>query len=308
MNIPLNLFEDYLRNKNLKERTLENYIYYFNKFNYDQFNQDTISRFMSLQSNRNTIARSFLVNFKKFLTSNRKILNINEEQHKEILETELPQITGRKRQRMIRTIPHEQIQILEDTLETEKDKLMLLISYYGGLRLGEMLKIQIISFNWEEWKKNPEAMGECRVYGKGDKEGIALLPAFLMKRIAIYIKNNNFESINSKIFVRNDKEKLNFKNAGRVWQNKLREAGLKAGITQKDEKGEIIPETSVHPHKLRHSYAIYLIKVKKLDIRVVQEILRHNSIQSTQIYTQLDKETIKNMLSGGNTPENNKEN
>ena len=45
MNVQVNRFEDWLKNKNLKERTIENYIYYFNKFViYDKFNQESIAK------------------------------------------------------------------------------------------------------------------------------------------------------------------------------------------------------------------------------------------------------------------------
>ena len=67
MKIPIDKFEDWLRNKNLKERTIENYVYYFNKFTAESFTQETISRFLADKTNRNSIARGFLVNFKKFL-------------------------------------------------------------------------------------------------------------------------------------------------------------------------------------------------------------------------------------------------
>lgn len=176
MKIPLDLFENWLKNKNLKERTIENYLYYFNKFTYDIFNQETISKFLSQSPNRNSNARSFLVNFKKFLLVNRNELNISEDNYKKIVESELPNLSGRKKKRLINPLQHNQINILESELPTEKLKLMLMISYYGGLRLGEMLKIRISSFNWKEWGEDITKMGECRVYGKGDKEGIALVP------------------------------------------------------------------------------------------------------------------------------------
>jgi len=138
-------------------------------------------------------------------------------------------------------------------------------------------------------------MGECRVYGKGDKEGIALVPAALMKRVAIFIKNKPFSSLDSRLFVRGNGD-INLKNKSRTWQKKLSEAGIKAGITKKDEKGKIIKDTAVHPHRLRHSYASYLLNERGLNLREVQEILRHSSIQSTQIYTHINKEHLKERL------------
>jgi len=296
MNIPLDKFEEWLRNKNLKERTIENYVYYFNKFNtHTCFNQETVSRFLSDKTNRNSIGRSFLVNFKKFLKVNYKELGLSLEAWQNVAEVELPTLTGRTKQRLIRPIPHDYIRLLEQHLDTEQLKLQLLLSYYCALRLGELLKITIISFNWDEWKKDMSEYGECRVFGKGDKEGIALVPPALMKRVAVYIKSKRFSSLDSKIFVRGNAD-INLKNKGRSWQMKLRDSGIRAGITKLDENGKAIKETVIHPHRLRHSYASYLVNEKGFNLKEVQELLRHASIQSTQIYTHIDKENLKRKL------------
>ncbi len=295
MNIPIDRFEEWLWNKGLKERTVEDYIYYFNKFNYETFSQDTVSKFLSFKQHRNSVARSFLTNFQKFLSVNYKELKLNYTQRMDISEVELPKLTGRAKSRLIDPLSMEEITLLEKHLPEEKEKLQLLLSYYCGLRLGELLKISIISFNWNEWKKSPKEMGECRVYGKGDKEGIALVPGFLMKRLAHYIHSRKFASVNSKLFIR-DSDKLNLKNASRNWQMKLRAAGISSNLTKLDEKEEVIKETSVHPHRLRHSYGDYLLNKKKLNLREVQELLRHSSISSTEIYTRVNKEELKQKL------------
>lgn len=296
--IPIDLFEEWLKNKNLKDRTIENYIYYFNKFTFDNYTQETVSRFLSDKTNRNSIARSFLVNFQKFLMVNYKQLGISQDIRVKIAEVELPKLTGRVKQRLINPVPHEHIALLERALETEQLKIMLLLSYYCALRLGELLKITILSFNWETWKKDFSKMGECRVYGKGDKEGIALVPSALMKRVARYIKKRNFTSLDSKLFIRGNGN-INLKNKSRSWQMKLRHAGIKAGITKLDGKGRPIKETIVHPHRLRHSYPSYLLNEKGLNLKEIQEILRHASLQSTQIYTHVNKEHLKEKLGNG---------
>ncbi len=298
MNIPLDKFEEWLKNKNLKDRTIENYIYYFNKFTFDCFNQETVSRFLADKTNRNSIGRSFLVNFQKFLRINYKELGLSLDSWKNITEVELPKLTGRIKERLIKPIPHEHIRLIEQFLETEQQKLQLLLSYYCALRLGELLKITILSFDWGKWKKDVSRMGECRVYGKGDKEGIALVPAVLMKRVAIYVKGKRFNSLDSKLFVRGNAD-ICLKNKGRTWQMKLRNAGIRAGITKLDGEGKAIKGTVIHPHRLRHSYASYLLNEKGLNLKEVQEVLRHASLQSTQIYTHINKEALKEKLERG---------
>ena len=298
MKIPIEKFEDWLENKNLKDRTISNYIYYFNKFTFNVFNQETVSRYLSDKTNRNSIARSFLVNFQRFLIVNYKELGFSQESRGDVAEVELPKLTGRTKQRLIKTIPHEYIPLIERALDEEKEKLQLLLSYYCALRLGELLKITIMSFDWNKWKKDITKMGECRVYGKGDKEGIALVPSVLMKRIASFVRSKKFSSLDSRIFTRGN-ERLTaeqLKNRGRTWQIKLRNAGVKSGVTKSDNEGKIIESTAIHPHLLRHSYASYLLNVKGLNLKEVQEVLRHVSVQSTQIYTHVNKEALKDKL------------
>ena len=298
MNIPIDKFELWLRNKYLKERTIENYIYYFNKFNFDVFSQETVAKFLSLKSNRNSVGRSFLVNFQKFLKVNYIELGLSQDMREDVIEVELPQLTGKASVRLVKPIPHEQIPLLEQHLPTEQLKLQLLLSYYCCLRLGELTKIKLISFNWDKWKKDESKMGECLVYGKGDKEGIALVPSALMHRIRKYIENQSFKSVEDRLFCRfSHRGVANVRDEGRTWQLKLHRAGITSGITQFDEHNKPIHDTIVHPHRLRHSYAHYLLNHKELNIREVQEVLRHASIQSTQIYTYINKEHLKEKLS-----------
>ncbi len=297
MKVPLDKFENWLVNKNLKPRTVENYLYYFNKFTSPVYDQESVSRFLSLAPNRNSISRSFLLNYKKFLMVNSDELGISPELKSKISDVELPGLSGRAKQRIIRPIPHKKIFLIGKALETEKEKLQLLLSYFCGLRLGELLKISIISFDWDKWKENPEEMGECRVFGKGDKEGIALVPAEIMERIAAFIHKQNFSSVQSYLFREPNKE-YSFNALARQWQLKLSKAAVSAGVTQLTPEGAVVKETAVHPHRLRHSYASHLRNEMGLDIREIQELLRHSDISSTQIYTHIEKEGLKKKLVG----------
>lgn len=299
MKVPIDMFENWLVNKNLKKRTIDEYLYYFNKFNqFSFFNQESVSRFLSGKENRNGVARSFLLNFKKFLMINYKELGFDKDVRMEISEVELPTLSGRTKQRLVKPLTEDQVLSIEKHLTDEKEKLELLLSYYGGLRIGELMKIQVSSFNWDSWKKDMTKWGECRVYGKGDKERIALFPPDLMKRTAIYIRSRNFPSVSSYIFMVGVESLagINMKNKLKSWWKKLRKASISAGIIQFGPDGKVIPETNVHPHTLRHSWGYYLRNVKNMDIRDIQDVLGHSSIQSTQRYTYTDKERLKEKL------------
>ncbi len=301
MKIELTNFQDFLENKDLKKSTITKYTYYFfcyMKFG-RKFNQEIVNRFLSNRVGKGAAARGFLINFKKFLLLNYREIGLSREERLEVSEVEMPEKSGRTKERLIKPLTEEQIWKLERLFETEKDKLQLLLTFYGGLRIGELRKIQIISFNWEEWKKDMTRYGECRVYGKGDKEGIAFFPPWLMKRVAIFIKSNKFKSLSSYIFLHNvtNLENINLENKLRGWQDRLKEVGLKSGIMKKDHLGKVIEETNVHPHRLRHSFGYYLKNVKKLDIRDIQEFMRHSKITSTQRYTYVSREDLHKLLS-----------
>lgn len=218
-------------------------------------------------------------------------LGIDPRYYKEIGDVYFPGISGRAKKRIVNPLTEQQIDLLENVLETEQLKIMLRICYHAGLRLGELIKISINSFNWDKWKLSTEKMGEVRVFGKGDKEGIALLPSELMKRVAKHIRDNqeNYKGIDSRIFSL----------GANSFQKHLAAAGIKSGITKIKENGDPLEETRVHPHKLRHSYAHNLL-IKGVDIRYIKEALRHSSIQSTQIYTQLSTDELRNKLESVN--------
>lgn len=291
--IPIDLFEHWLLNKGLKQRSVKNYFYYFNRFRYPKFNQESVSRFLSESAHRNTIARAFIKNLKECMLRNSQELKIGPEYYKEISDVFFPGMTGRTKQRLINPLTEDQITVLEKTLETEQLKLMLLISYHAGLRLGELMKLRINSFNWAIWKQHPEQMGEVRVFGKGDKEGIALMPTELMKRLGNFINSNtsSYRGIDSRLFSIGPSS----------FQKHLHQAGLKSGITQTREDGSIIEETRIHPHKLRHSYAHSLL-IKGVDIRYIKEAMRHSSISSTQIYTKLSTKELREKLESVELP------
>lgn len=299
MKIPILNFRTWLENKGLKARTIKDYMYYCNKFlPYHSFTQENVNKYLADKGNMNHVARGFLINLKKFLMVNYKELGLDQDSRIEVAEVELPALTGRIKQRLVKPLTEEQVLEIEKYLEGELNKLKLLMSYYAGLRIGELYKIRIVSFNWDEWKKDMNQVGECRVYGKGDKEGLAFFPSKLMKRIAKHIHAENYPSLSSYLFMKkfDSEEQVNIDNRMKTWGKQLKKAAIKAGIIKFDSSGEIIHDTDVYPHKLRHSWGYHLKNVKKMDLRDIQEILRHSSITSTQRYTYTDKSHLKKIL------------
>jgi integrase/recombinase XerD len=283
-------FTNYLKQKGLSEQTIKEYRYYFLGFEPYLFNQDGLRQFFNEPKNNNVVARAFIRAFKECLLVNYKALHINNEQYKEINEVIVPKQTGRKEQKITIPLNLEQIKRLEEHLATQELKLMLNLTYYCGLRLGELISIKINSFNWEVWKNNPDEFGEVIVYGKGRKEAVSIVPSWLMKEILIYI------NLNPKKFIKEESNSKLFKITGDTWEERISKAGISSKITMIDSiTGKPIENTRVYPHRLRHSYASNLLK-GGVDIRFIKEALRHTSISSTQIYTYVSKDDLKQKL------------
>ncbi len=296
MKISLDKFESYLESKNLKGRTIQEYIYYFNKFTSSSFNQESVAKFLSEKSNRNGIARSFLINLQKFVALNHKELGLSIDQRLDSSEVELPKLSGRKKRRVLKTLTIDQIKLIEQNLDEEKNKIMLWLSFYGGLRIGELMKIKVISFNWDKWRKDPKSWGECNVLGKGDKERPAFLPGGLMVRVAQYLRTRSALEPNSTIFIRRYDSYRNIKGGSTTWQRTFKKAAIKAGIIKVDSEGKVIEETDISPHIMKHSRGTYCSEVLNMDIKKIKEILGHSSLTSTQIYTHANKENLKKEL------------
>lgn len=264
--------------------TIEKYLYLFNRFSYTKFNMESVGRFLSIV--KSNYVKSFIKNYQEFLLNNYRELNIDDHYHKEIREVIIIKSKA-KDVKLVRPLTEDQIKKVEEKLPTNQLKLMLNLSFNSGLRLGELLSIKINSFNWEEWGKDKEQYGECEVYGKGGKYGLAIIPSGVMKQITKFIYSSEIKAT---------KPYHNLFDIGeRSWQIKLRQAGIDAGLTQFDSNDKPIHETVVHPHRLRHSFASSLLR-KGMDIRFIQEALRHSSITSTQRYTTIDKTLLKGEL------------
>lgn len=271
-------FENWLReSRKLSEKTIKEYLFYFDKFNYEKFDQSTINYFTERKYN-NQVSRSFIKNLKEYLIEHREKLELSQDQVNLILLATIPKIKGRKKVKVYETISKEELYKIEsgfkspDKVKNERYKLMLLISYFGALRVGSCVKIAPLDFYWQDFDKDNNKMGEVKVYLKGNKEGISIIPNWLMLRIREFINKYRWKNINTgkPIF----DVKIN------TWEKKLGEVSLKM-IGRK-----------VNPHMLRHSLATELRR-KGVSMEDIKEILNHSSISSTQIYAHADKSQIK---------------
>ena len=171
-------FVDWLLSKKLMDQSIINYLFYYDKFiSCKGMTKKRVNIFLKYYKN-NSVAKSFINNYKTF------ILTHEEDFDKEILEKVrliiLPKETGGKSFKIPDYITEKQVWKIEGVCDMERDKLMLLLSFYCGLRIGGLTRVRPYSFNWEEWESSKEKIGKLKVLEKGDKERFVLALVSIM--------------------------------------------------------------------------------------------------------------------------------
>lgn len=171
--------------------------------------------------------------------------------------------------RLPRYLTEEEVRRLiaaPDTSTTKglRDRAILEVLYASGVRVSELAGLNLDDVNLEA--------GELRVVGKGDKERIVLLGRPAMKALHRYVASGRPEQIKERtpnaVFL----NRLGGRLSTRSMDTIVRKAGIAAGIDQ-----------TVTPHLLRHTFATHMLD-GGADLRVVQELLGHENIATTQIY------------------------
>lgn len=161
--------------------------------------------------------------------------------------------------------------------EGARNKAMLETLYSCGLRVSELINLKISCLYLD--------VGFIRVIGKGDKERLVPIGTDAIKYIQLYKENTRVHQpvangFNDVLFLNNRGKKLSRVMVFLI----IKSLAQKAGITKK-----------ISPHTFRHSFATHLVE-GGADLRAVQEMLGHESITTTEIYTHLDKDFLRSTL------------
>jgi integrase/recombinase XerD len=160
------------------------------------------------------------------------------------------------------------------TPEGARNRAIIETLYSSGLRVSELTNLKISNLYFD--------IGFLRIFGKGNKERLVPVGSHAIKYIGIYLRE-----IRPFIPIKKGHENTVFLNRRGAKLSRImiyhiiREACKGAGLTKK-----------VSPHTFRHSFATHLIE-GGADLRAVQEMLGHESITTTEIYTHLDREFLK---------------
>lgn len=213
-----------------------------------------------------------LKSFFKFLQTKLKIIDENP-----TLELESPKINKRH---PIYLNLSESIQLLNSIDKKNKnyyrDYCIITLFLNCGMRLSELCNIKLEKISDDT----------LTIIGKGNKERTVYLNEACMKAINNYLKNRNDSKASEQnkkfLFLSNRGTPINKRTVEIMVKNYTKKAGLK------DEK--------YTPHKLRHTAATLMYKHGNVDIRALQNILGHENISTTQIYTHVDDETLRDAV------------
>lgn len=214
--------------------------------------------------------------FFKYLTQKAKIIDINPAQYLE---------TPKAEKRMPKYLSFEDSCKLlnvagnEDNRNHERDYAITTLFLNCGLRLSELISINIKDIDFSE----------CRmtVIGKGNKERTIYLNQACMKAITEYLtirrsKTNVKFNAKDALFLSERNERISKRTVQYVVEKELRAAGLDTN--------------KYSTHKLRHTAATLMYQYGNVDIRALQELLGHESIATTQIYTHVNNEQVRNAV------------
>lgn len=188
---------------------------------------------------------------------------------------------GKTTQQLPDTLAAETVQqLLESVSPAEvplgtRDRAILELLYSSGLRVSELISLRPEHIDWEE--------NFLRVTGKGDKTRYVPLGAMAAKALKCYMAKaralllGERRGLNSQVvFLSNRGGKLTRERIRQI----IKERALQAGLSDK-----------VYPHIMRHSFATHLLE-NGADLRVIQDMLGHSNLATTQIYTHVEQKRL----------------
>ena len=169
----------------------------------------------------------------------------------------------------------------ENDENKERDYAIITLFLNCGMRLSELIGINISDIDFNEEKLN--------VIGKGNKERTIYLNKSCINAIKEYLnvrpKDNvkiDDKASNRALFLSKRRERISNRTVQYIVEKELRKAGLDT--------------TKYSTHKLRHTAATLMYQYGQVDIRALQELLGHKSISTTEIYTHVSNEQVRNAV------------
>ena len=186
--------------------------------------------------------------------------------YSEVLNLEVGRIKVPKKGRQLpEVLSKREVKILINDADTKKSKLIISFLYSSGLRVSELVNLKVTDLDYEQ------NIGWARK-GKGEKDRVFTLSGSLVFELRKYLAKRP-----DNIYVFSKEKPLTTRNIQKI----IKHVREKTGITKK-----------ITPHTLRHSFATHLLEAGT-DIRLIQALLGHASLNTTQLYTHISTDQLK---------------
>lgn len=163
-----------------------------------------------------------------------------------------------------------------------RDRAVLELLYSSGVRVSELCALELTALNLDE--------GSCRIHGKGNKERLTLLGGPATKALRDYLAAGRQAFVKAKttnaVFI----SKFGSALTPRYVQKCVKRCAIHAQVmTFTKPNGD--SDSAVSPHTLRHSFATHMLQ-GGADLRVIQDLLGHESVETTEIYAKTNPEML----------------
>lgn len=185
--------------------------------------------------------------------------------YSEILGKEMGKIKVPKKDRTLpEVLTKDEVRKLIDSTDNVKSRLIISLLYSSGVRVSELVNLKVSDINLDEntgWVRR----------GKGSKDRLFAISQGLAEELREYLKERENHYIFSK------ERPLTTRNIQKIIKGTKERAGINKKVT---------------PHTLRHSFATHLLE-QGTDIRIIQVLLGHSSLSTTQLYSHVSSEMVK---------------
>lgn len=191
---------------------------------------------------------------------------------------------GKTTKQLPDTLAADRVQTLLESISPSeiplgtRDRAILELLYSSGLRVSELINLRPEHIDWEE--------NFLRITGKGNKTRYVPLGGMAAKALVCYMQHARGKLLGDKrgphsnvVFLSNRGSKLTRERIRQIIIERARKAGL---------------SDKVYPHIMRHSFATHLLE-NGADLRVIQDMLGHSSLATTQIYTHVEQKRLLNL-------------
>jgi site-specific recombinase XerD len=242
----------------------------FKSYNIKEINHNHIDEYLmylskdAIKVNSSESKKTKLTVLKSFFNylKNKDIIKIN------ILDTYSFQTSTKKR--VPKHFNTEEVEKLLNAIgDNDRNRTMILLYLNTGLRLHELAKLNVGSVDNET----------LIIKGKGDHERTIYLNSAMLEVLESYIDSLDDNSFDAPLFISNRNRRLSERSIQKIITDIEKSAGLRTGV-----------------HILRHTFATYMLQHGNASLEVIQELLGHSRITTTQMYATVAKTKIKKVI------------